>query len=405
VRSERDRPPSTLLEWKIRERGMTLDEFVQYADEFARENGERGTISTRHLQRLISPRERPTSLRPATRRLLEAILGASIVELLGPPLQPDGDRPARHTDAQDVPSVIADWQREAAEVDRLVALSARVDQETVNLLASQVENTRRLDRRFGASTLLSALRLHAEHIEQLLTHTTDTHVRRSLAAVLVDAHTLAGWQSLDRGEVVTAWWHYGRACDAALIAESTALHAHALAKQAVVLSDVGRITNGVAMSSHARSLGGSGTAMLRAWLAAAHGEALAAAGMHAASLRAFDEAAAAMPHDRATGSDGNPYIGLDDVHLARWRGHALARLGDPEAVPVLTRALRDHDAEFTRAEAALRVDLTLAHLAANNASAAHEQRRVAVTIINAAGSVRQRHRLLVTLERCVAVRI
>jgi hypothetical protein len=53
-------------------------------------------------------------------------------------------------------SVVADWQREAAEVARLVARSARVDQEALDLLASQVENTRRLDRRFGASTLLGA---------------------------------------------------------------------------------------------------------------------------------------------------------------------------------------------------------------------------------------------------------
>jgi hypothetical protein len=81
----RDRPFSTLLELKIRERGMTLDEFVQHAEEFAREHGERGTISARHLQRLISPRVRPTSLRPATRRLLEAIFATPAVELLGPP--------------------------------------------------------------------------------------------------------------------------------------------------------------------------------------------------------------------------------------------------------------------------------------------------------------------------------
>lgn len=393
MRSEPDRPPSTLLELKIRERGMTLDEFVQHAEEFAREHGERGTISTRHLQRLISPRERPASLRPATRRLLEAILGAPIVEMLGPPPRLDGNGPARQTDAQDVPSVIADWQREAAEVARLVALSARVDQETLDLLASQVENTRRLDRRFGAATLLGALRLHAEHVEQLLAHTTAAPVRRSLAAVLVDAHTLAGWQSLDRGEVVKAWWHYGRACDAALTTESAALHAHALAKQAVVLSDVGRTTDGAAMSSHARSCGESGTAMLRTWLAAAHGEALAAAGERAGSLCAFDEAAAAMPSDRTPASGGEPYVGLDDVHLARWRGHALARIGDPEAVPVLTDALLDHDAEFTRAEAALRVDLTFAHLAAGDATAAYEQRRAAVAVIDAVGSVRQRHRL------------
>lgn len=387
----REQLPSTLLELKIRERGMTLDEFVEHSEDFAREHGERGTIS-RHLQRLISPRERPASLRPATRRLLEAIFATSVVELLAPP--PRADINGSQMGADYTPSTVADWQREAVEVARLVASSARVDQEALDLLASQVENTRRLDRRFGAATLLGALRLHAEHVEQLLTHATDARIRRSLAAVLVDAHTLAGWQSLDRGEIVSAWRHYGRACDAALITESAALHAHALAKQAVVLADVGRAADGCAMSGYARSLGGSGTAMLRTWLAVAHGEALAAAGQRMDSLRAFDEAAAAMTSVRAPSGSGEPYVGLDDVHLARWRGHALARIGDPEAVPVLTGALRDHDAEFTRAEAALRVDLSFAHIAAGDVLAADSQRRAALAVADAVGSVRQRRRLL-----------
>ena len=174
----RDRPPSTLLELKIRERRMTLGEFVQHAEDFARDHGERGTISMRHLQRLISQRERPTSMRPATRRLLEAIFATSAMELLGPPPRADLGEANSQVGAKCVSSVVADWQREAAEVTRLVARSARVDQEALDLLASQVENTRRLDRRFGASTLLGALRLHAEHVEQLLMHATDARIRR-----------------------------------------------------------------------------------------------------------------------------------------------------------------------------------------------------------------------------------
>ena len=68
-----DRQPHarTLLEAKIRERNMTLDEFAEYAEAFARENGETGTLSTRHLQRLTTGNA--TTPRPATRRLLEHI--------------------------------------------------------------------------------------------------------------------------------------------------------------------------------------------------------------------------------------------------------------------------------------------------------------------------------------------
>jgi tetratricopeptide (TPR) repeat protein len=101
--------------------------------------------------------------------------------------------------------------------------------------------------------------------------------------------------------------------------------------------------------------------ILRAWLAAAHGEALAAHGDYTASLHAFDHAARLLP-DGPTGE--KPYVALDPVHLARWRGHALARFGHPDAINVLTDALYRLDPTFVRAETALRVDLATA-LAAN----------------------------------------
>jgi hypothetical protein len=127
--------------------------------------------------------------------------------------------------------------------------------------------------------------------------------------VLTDAHTLAGWQSLDRGEVTAAWDHYRRACDAARAAESPTLLALALAEQAVVLSDIGRTHDGATMSTHARDV--------------AHGEALAADGQQVASLRAFAEAERLLPESAERLPDG-PYLALDRIHLARWQGHSLA---------------------------------------------------------------------------------
>lgn len=84
-----DAPVRTVLKQKIRERRLTYDEFVEYAEVFAREHGEPGTLSRRHLQRLASgahPDGRPLgTVRPATARLLERIFGISIGELLSPP--------------------------------------------------------------------------------------------------------------------------------------------------------------------------------------------------------------------------------------------------------------------------------------------------------------------------------
>lgn len=80
----------TVLEQKIRERRLTLEEFVEFTETFAREHQEPGTLGMRHLQRLIAGHGtggRPLGpVRVATARLLEGIFGVSIDELLAPPV-------------------------------------------------------------------------------------------------------------------------------------------------------------------------------------------------------------------------------------------------------------------------------------------------------------------------------
>jgi hypothetical protein len=132
--------------------------------------------------------------------------------------------------------------------------------------------------------------------------------------------------------------------------------------------------------------------LLRSWLAAAHGEVHADNGDHANSLREFDQADIFLGGDTVHAND--PYVALDSVHLARWRGHALAQCGNSEALDVLTRALDGMDTSFVRAEVALRVDLatTLSMLSDRQAAAAEAEnaRQLAVQI----GSVRQERKLM-----------
>jgi hypothetical protein len=79
----------TLLEQKIWERRQTFEEFAEFAEVFAREHGEPGSVSARHVQRLAGgrgPGGRPLGpVRPATARLLERIFGVGVDELLSPP--------------------------------------------------------------------------------------------------------------------------------------------------------------------------------------------------------------------------------------------------------------------------------------------------------------------------------
>jgi len=78
----------TALEQRIRDRRLTFEEFVAFAETFARENGEDGTLSLRHLQRLVAGTSAASRLRPATARLLERIFDEDIQNLLSPRTAP-----------------------------------------------------------------------------------------------------------------------------------------------------------------------------------------------------------------------------------------------------------------------------------------------------------------------------
>ncbi|MBV9140606.1 MAG: tetratricopeptide repeat protein [Pseudonocardiales bacterium] len=271
---------------------------------------------------------------------------------------------------------------EAAELRARLAVARTVDRETVEVFRHQVDHARRLDRRFGALTQLDQLRIQIDHVQQLLTYRAGPQ-RPTLAGVLVEASTLAGWQALDRAAPGQAWTHYERAKTAAREADSPALLAHATAEQAFILIDLNEPTAAVDQLAHARSIAhGTATPLLSAWLAAAHGEALAAAGRADDARRAFDTASALLPADPV--DPALPFLFLGDSHLDRWRGHALAHLGAPKAIDHLTAALARLPADFVRARAGLLVDLAYAHAAAGDRDAAltyaQQARRLATQI-------------------------
>lgn len=280
---------------------------------------------------------------------------------------------------------------EAAELRARLAVARTVDQKTVEVFRHQVDHARRIDRRFGALTQLDQLRAQIDQVQQLLTHRAGPQ-RHALAGVLVEASTLAGWQSLDRAAVGQAWSHYERAKAAAREAESAALLAHATAEQAFVLIDLDETSAAVEQLTHARDIAnGTATPLLRAWLTAAHGETLAAAGYADDARRAFDTAAALLRTDST--DPALPFLFLGDSHLDRWRGNALARVGAPDAIEQLTAALARLPADFVRARTGLLVDLAYAHAAAGNRDAALTCAQQARRLAGQIKSDRQQRRL------------
>jgi hypothetical protein len=368
--------PRTVLEQKIWERNETLIDFVEYGNRFAREIGEPGTLRVRNLKRLVAgrkPNGEPTGRpRPATARLLERIFGIGIDELLSP-VGPGPD------DAE-------------PDLQQMLRLSRRVDASTLALIHTQLDATRQLDRKLGAVVVHDEVTSKMRLVGRLLSYSLTPGFREQLAALLSEIGTLAGWQALDLGKVSESWQHYERAKSAAKESGIPEFEVHAAAEQAFVLLDLGETASAVELLGTTRRQAEKTTSrLLSAWLAAAHGEALAADLQGSASLRAFDVAASLLPSEPS--SDERPYVALDTVHLDRWRGHALARVGEPEAVKVLSSALRRLDLTFTRGETSLQVDLATAFVAQgeNEQALAHIDR--ARSLAAGIGSARQRRRI------------
>ncbi|WP_233629795.1 hypothetical protein [Amycolatopsis sp. WAC 04197] len=378
------RRPHTLLEQLIWERRETFADFAEFATKFARDCGEPGTLSVRHVKRLSSgkgdggkPVGRPQQ---ATARLLERIFGVGIDDLLAPP---------RALPAQ---------SDEDAEFRALLRASGRIDGSVLQLLRDQLTMTRRLDRQLGAVLAHDEVVTKIGQVGRLMGHSVMPSTREELAALLSELRTLAGWQALDLGHVAQSWRYYEDGKMVARESTNPAFEAHTSAGQAFVLVDFGETASAAElMASIRRRVDRKTDRPVRAWLAAAHGETLAADGQRSASLRAFDHAAALLPDD--VGQDDGPYLALDSVHLGRWRGHALARVGEPEAIDVLTDALVRLDPTFVRAETALRVDLATAFAAIRERDQAHVHIGRARTLAADIGSARQNRRLEALMTR------
>src|SRR3954447_19401117 len=278
-----------------------------------------------------------------------------------------------------------------ALAERLSRTASALDAELVLLLEQQTDSYRTLDRRLGARRVLTQNEAHIQHMSALLAFALGGPERTALAEAVAEAAALAGWQALDLGRPDQAWVWHETARAAALDSGNPAVIAHVTAQQAFALLDLGRVDAAVAQLDHVRRQArGRVPRMLEAWLCASTAEALAAGGQDGGARTALDKALVHM-----TCGDGEQlaYVFLNDVHLGRWRGHCLARLGASDAVDELESALAVLDPTFARAQSALLVDLALAHSRRGDRDAAREHAQRALGLAEATSSARQRKRI------------
>lgn len=281
----------------------------------------------------------------------------------------------------------------AEELRHRILTAGAIDAGTVDLLNAQTHQLRLMDRQLGGREVLGQLRSHVQTVQGLLSHAILPAQRAPLAAILADAAALAGWQALDTGAPSEAWQHHETAKAAAREAGSSAHLAHAMGQQAYALLDLGRPTDALALVHAAQKLdGGSIPPLLTCWLMAATAELSAASGDADRCRRALELADHTLPSDYA--DPELPYLLLAPAHLARWRGSALSRLGDSDAIALLYAALDGMGTSSTlRAEAGLRVDLVAALSASGAEDEARSEAAAASELAIRAGSVRLRRRL------------
>jgi hypothetical protein len=288
-------------------------------------------------------------------------------------------------------ALTADQPESVVELLQRLDAACIVDAGLVRLFEDQTQKFRLLDRRLGAANLLAQTEAHVNQIVDLLSFTVPGGHRTTLGAAGAEAAALAGWQALDLGDPMRSWKMHEVAKAAAHDAENLSVLAHVTAQQAYPLLDLDRPRDALVLVQHAREIAGSAVPdQLRSWLLAAEGEILAACGDGLGAQRALDDAARLLPGDV---SDDLPYLALDSGHLARWRGHCLARLGSSLAVESLTAAVATMAPEFTRAHASLYCDLALAFAMRGEDAEAREAAQRAASLASASSSARQRKRI------------
>ncbi|MGI5469463.1 XRE family transcriptional regulator [Streptomyces sp. CA-132043] len=359
-------------------RGWSQERLIREIERYARQHLT-DVASTASLRVYVSEWEngrRPLSDRYAV--ILRPLLGVTDDELRGAPA------------AAATPPAVGGYEELIERVD-----SARsVSKSMVSTFMDQTELFRTQDRQMGAASLVDQMNGHLSALEDALTFAVLPDARKPIALALTGAATLAAWQALDAGAVERAWRHYELGKRAAQEADAPMYAAHAMGEQAYVLCDAGRPELAVELVRNAQATGADRLSpRLRAWLHAAEAEICAKAGKDDDCRWALERAVACLPDGEESRDPDMLSVFLNHGHLSRWRGNALALLGDDDAVGSLYEALDTMDPTFVRAQAGLRCDLAQAHQARGEVDQAREHLQRAKLLANRTGSVRHRRRI------------
>lgn len=256
----------TVVEQRIRELRMTLEEFVEYFERVARDCKEpKATLSLRHLHRLVIGRRgdgRPLGpLRPATVRVLEHIFGESITTLLAasrPAPELTNSDAVSSSGASSVLLPIVNGQPVlmpvAADTQLGLSLFGNEVSANGNSYASAMNSFRAADRQVGGGHLYATVvkYLHTEVALPLFgveTHSGGSKLVFAAAAALTE---MAGWMAQEAGRDQAAEQHFVRSLDLVKIGGDRQLGVHVLASMSHLTLHRGRPAEAIQLARRGR---------------------------------------------------------------------------------------------------------------------------------------------------------
>jgi hypothetical protein len=259
-------------------------------------------------------------------------------------------------------AILEPWERLSAALRR----PGRVDAETVDGLEHVTVLLEQMESQASPASLLGPVVGHLENIGRLIAGSPPDTLDRRLCSLAGETAALAGWLSWDlRDGRVAAAAYFRAGLEAATEAGDRALGAYLVGSSCVEPAyrerPIARLRRLEGQTfGFTRSDASPAT---RAWLVTLEAEAHALAGDQTRTLRALDEAEAAMSRAGEQGNARPRVTFFDPLHLAGERGVALARLGQPEqAQEVLRPALVSMDTTAMKTRPRLLTALATAHV-------------------------------------------
>lgn len=260
---------------------------------------------------------------------------------------------------------------------------------------------RRLDNLLGAGAVYQQAAAHHQWLRAWL-RAASAADRPGVVGLAADSGSLMGWLNVDLEQYAEAGAYYREAADAAC--GDPGRYAYLVSRLGLVLLDCGRYREGARFTAAARDVPGPVHPVVRAWTASTDAYARACLREDRACRLGLDAAQRYLEQAESAGGPPPDCAGFfDAVHLHKWTGRTLVRLGDGKltgrARAALDQSADGWAADFVRGSAEVWAECADARIVQGEVGEAARLARRAHDVAVRTGSRRNHSRVLAVRAR------